>query len=367
MHGPQIESFDLAEWVTQHTGRIKHNLTNSSIKPPLLKEMGITVDYDEFQRNRNLYKGTFRRTLAETFDVPESNVLVTCSGSEALFLAISSTLKPGDEVIVTTPNYAPLWQIPRLLGVNPKFVASKFEDKLRPDIESLRDAISSNTKLILITNSNNPSGCAVKPKLLEEIVHAVGGSILIVDEAFREFEFQAAPQIAATLSDNCISLGTMSKFYGAEDLRIGWIIGNARFIERARKLKNWITIENSIFSERLACRIFEERSTFIKRAKKFYETNVKLVEDWIGKRNELSWVKPDCGLICFPKFNMRIGSVELARRLAVDNGVAIGPGAFFNCEGHFRLCFTRSPEELSAALPALGNGLDSITMHTTQT
>jgi len=217
-----------------------------------------------------------------------------------------------------------------------------------------------------MTNSNNPSGCAVETKLLKEIVDVAGESILIVDEAFREFGFHAVPQIAATLSDNCVSLGTMSKFYGAEDLRIGWIIGNPRFIDRAKKLKNWVTIDNSIFSEMLACRIFEEQSAFIKRASEFYEWNVKLVEDWIGKRNDLSWIKPDCGLICFPKFNLPIGSVELAKRLALENAVAIGPGAFFHCEGHFRLCFTRGPEELSAALTALGNGLDSITTHLAQ-
>jgi aspartate/methionine/tyrosine aminotransferase len=364
MNGSPIESFDLAEWVTHYTGRIKHNLTNSSIKPPFLKDMGITVDYDEFQRNRNSCKGKFKATLAETFDVPESNVLVTCSGSEALFLAMGSLLKPGDEAIVTTPNYAPLFQIPKLLRADVNFVASKFEDKLQPNIASLRSAVTSRTRLIIITNPNNPSGCAMKRELLDEVVSLGRESVVIVDEAFREFGFQSAPPVAATLSNNCLSLGTMSKFYGAEDLRIGWIIGNEKFIERARKLKNWITIDNSIFSEMLADRIFEKHSTFVKRAKEFYEENVKLVEDWMRTRNDLSWVKPDCGLICFPKFNLPIGSVELAKRLAIEHGVAVGPGAFFNYEGHFRLCFTRSREELSDALTALGNGLDSVTEHT---
>jgi len=366
MSGPQIDSFHLAEWVTHYTGQIKHNLTNSSIKPPLLKDMGISIDYDEFQRNRNSYKGMFRRTLAETFNVPENNVLVTCSGSEALFLAMDSTLKPGDEVVMTTPNYPPLFQVPKLLGANVKCVAGKFEEEFQPNIASLRSAISSKTKLVILTNPNNPSGSAVKRNLLEEILDAAGGLNVIVDEALREFGFQAAPPIAATLSGNCLSLGTMSKFYGAEDLRIGWIIGHEKLIERAKRLKNWVTIENSIFSEMLACRIFEERSMFTKRAREFYEENVKLVENWMGTRDELSWVKPDCGLICFPKFNLPIGSVELAERLAAENGVAIGPGAFFNYEKHFRLCFTRTREELGNALTALGSGLDSIMKHAAQ-
>jgi aspartate/methionine/tyrosine aminotransferase len=363
MRGPQIESFDLAEWVIRYTGRIKHNLTNSSIKPPLLKEMGINVDYDEFQRNRSSYKGSFRKVLANAFDVRESNVLVTCSGSEALFLAIGSTVRPGDEVAVTTPNYAPTFQIPKLMGGNVKFVPSKFEDRFQPNINSLETAVSSKTKLVMLTNSNNPSGCMISPNLLSEIFEVAGDAVVVVDEAFREYGFQNAPPIAATLSNNCVSLGTMSKFYGAEDLRLGWMIGHEQLIERAKRLKDWVTIENSVFSEMLACKIFEERAKFADRAREFYDRNIVLVENWIRNRKELSWTKPDCGLICFPKFNISIGSVELAQRLALENLVAVGPGAFFNYEGHFRLCFTQTRKEVSDALTALGSGLDSIAEH----
>jgi len=157
-----------------------------------------------------------------------------------------------------------------------------------------------------------------------------------------------------------MSVGTLSKFYGVDDLRIGWIIANKDQIERASKLKRWVTIENSIFSEMLACRIIEERERFVARAKRFYQENVALVEGWMRTREELEWVKPDAGLICFPKFNIQMASVDLARTLAEQYGVAIGPGAFFNCEGHFRLCFTRTREEVNQALWALGRGLDAI-------
>jgi aspartate/methionine/tyrosine aminotransferase len=360
MRGPQIESFDLYDWVTRYSGRIKHNLTSSSIKSPLLKEMGISVDYDEFQRNRSSYKGSFRSVLANAFDVREINVLVTCSGSEALFLAIGSTIGPGDEVVVTTPNYAPTFQIPKLLGGNVKLVRSKFEERFQPEIDSLRAAVSSKTRLVMLTNSNNPSGCMISANLLKEIFEDAGDAVVVVDEAFREYGFQKAPPIAATLSNNCLSVGTMSKFYGAEDLRIGWMIGNEQLIERAKRLKDWVTMENSAFSEMLACKIFEERAKFVDRAREFYDGNIVLVENWMRNRKELSWVKPDCGLICFPKYNLPIGSVELAQNLALENHVAVGPGAFFNYEGYFRLCFTQTHKEVSEALTALGNGLDSI-------
>jgi len=355
-----IGTFDLAEWVLGHTGSIKHNLTNSSIKTPLLSEMGIRVDYDKFQQDRPSLKGRLKRTLGGLLQVPEKDILISCSGSEALFLAIGSIIRTGDEVIVTTPNYAPTYEIPRLLGARVSFVPSRFEEGFQPDVEKLSELYTKQTKLIVMTNSNNPSGRMIDPKKLEEILELAGDTPVIVDEAFREFGFEKAPAVGATIRENCISLGTMSKFYGGEDLRIGWIIGKNEFIERSRKLKNWTTIENSIFSEMLASKVLEQHEEFVKRARRFYQENSKVVEEWIHSRGELEWKKPDCGLICFPRFNLPIGSVELAKKLVEESHVAVGPGAFFNCEGHFRLCFTREKEEVQESLEALGRGLDTI-------
>jgi len=363
MSFPLIETFDLAEWVMHYTGRIQHNLTNSSIKSPLLSDLGISVDYDEFQRKRQSLKGVLRRTIAQTCDVHEDNVLVTCSGSEALFLAVGSVIKAGDEVVVTTPNYSPTFQIPRLFGANVKLIPAPMEHGFQPSIEQLSEAISDRTRLLILTNPNNPSGCTANKEILQEILRLGRNSRVIVDEAFREFAFTDPPPVAATLGENCLSLGTMSKFYGLEDLRIGWIISEKENIERARKLKNWVTIENSIFSEMIACKAFEQRAKFVRRARTFYDENIELVEKWIERRDDLDWVKPDGALICFPRFKSQITSLELAKKLAERQGVAIGPGVFFNREGHFRLCFTRGREEVEKALVALGQGLDSILGH----
>jgi aspartate/methionine/tyrosine aminotransferase len=367
MSVPRIEAFDLADWVIDYASGVQHNLTNSSIKTPLLSEMGIRVDYDEFQRKRHSFRGALKRTIAHTYDVPEDSVLVTCSGSEAIFLVVGSTIQTGDEVIVTTPSYAPTYQVPHLFGARVKYVHSHLEDGFQPDVTKLSEAISSSTKLLVLTNSNNPSGCMINGKMLQEILEIAGDSNVIVDEAFREFGFKNAPPIGAALRENCLSLGTMSKFYGVEDLRIGWIIAKKELIERAGKLKNWVTIENSVFSEMIASIVLEARERFVGRARGFYDENVALVEQWIRTRSELEWVKPNAGLICFPRFNMPISSVELGRQLVEEHGVAIGPGAFFNAEGHFRLCFTRTREEVREALAALGRGLDSILETTVKT
>lgn len=357
---PDIPAFDLADWVIGHTDRIAHNLTNSSIKSPSLSEMGIEVDYQEFQQKRAHLKGAFKRVLAETYDVPESNVLVTCSGSEALYLAVGSTIKPNADVIVPTPNYPPTFQIPRLFNANIKILPTRMEKTFHPDLQELGQLISPRTGLLILSNPNNPTGCSMDKQSMEGVLELAKGFPVVVDEAFRNFGFENAPPLAATLSDNAISLGTMSKFYGLEDLRIGWIIANKATVERAARLKNWVTIENSRFSEMIACKAIENLDRFTKRARKFRDQNLKAVEDWIKKRPDMEWVKPNSGLICFPKYKFKMTSKELGVGLVDKHGVAVSPGTFFGQEGHFRLCFTRTLQEVRAALIALENGLKSI-------
>jgi aspartate/methionine/tyrosine aminotransferase len=301
-----------------------------------------------------------KRTIAETYDVPEDNVLVTSSGSEALFLAIGSSIKMGDQVLVSTPNYPPTFQVPSLFGGVVRLIFSRMKNGFQPDLQELDDSLAYRTKVVVLTNSNNPAGCMIPHHALQEILESARHSKVIVDEAFREFGLENATPIAATLGDNAISLGTMSKFYGLGDLRIGWIIARKETVERARKLKDWVTLDNSVFSETLACRILQEHERFVKRAREFYTKNIELVQKWIATRHELKWIKPDGGLICFPRYNIPMTSLELGRKLAEEHGVAVSPGSFFNRDRHFRLCFTRSQEELEEALEALGRGLDSI-------
>jgi aspartate/methionine/tyrosine aminotransferase len=322
--------------------------------------MGIQVDYEDFQRKKQSLKGALRRTIAETYDVSESNVLATCSGSEALFLAIGSTIKMGDKVLVTTPNYPPTFKLPKLFGAAVKLIPSRMKDGFQPDVRKLSETHGSRTKAVVLTNPNNPAGCKIRQEALVEILESARRSKVIVDEAFREFGFENATPIAATLGENAISLGTMSKFYGLEDLRIGWIIAKKEIVDRAKKLKDWVTIDNSVFSEMLACKVLEGRESFVKRAREFYDRNVELVQRWIGTRRDLEWIKPDAGLICFPKYNLPVTSLELAKKLSAEYGVAVSPGSYFNRDHHFRLCFTRTHGELEEALQALGHGLDLV-------
>ena len=148
-------------------------------------------------------------------------------------------------------------------------------------------------------------------------------------------------------------MGTMSKFYGVEDIRIGWVLAEADVIKRLRQLKTWITSTNSHFGEYVAKQVLENHQWFVERARRFRDRNLELVRDFMRKCESLRWIEPDGSLFCFPKILSEESSIGFCERLLKKTGVLLDPGIYFEKEGYLRLCFTRNPEAVKKGLGAL--------------
>ncbi|MBV9227743.1 MAG: pyridoxal phosphate-dependent aminotransferase, partial [Chloroflexi bacterium] len=90
---------------------------------------------------------------------PESEVVITCGGTEGIFDALLATTDPGDEVIVTDPTYAGMINRVRLAGAVPKFVPFRRQGhEWRLDLQALQAAVSPRTRVLFIMNPSMPSG-----------------------------------------------------------------------------------------------------------------------------------------------------------------------------------------------------------------
>ncbi len=354
--------FLLYEWIQRYRPTAKHNLAMSGIKKPNLRELGVDVDYEALSHHYSHESRSLERILAETYGVPPDHFLVTSSGSEALFLCVTSFAGPGDEVLVHVPNYPPIFQLPQMFSCRVKYLRSNFRNRFSIDLEGLEEALRGRPKMLMLSNSNNPSGRIIEPKDLTSIIEMADrhGIIVVVDEAFREFGFERAPPISASLGDNVLTLNTMSKFYGMDGLRIGWVIGNPKLLARMHLLKNMITIENATLSEALPVLVMENREIFVNRARAFAKSNLAMMRTWIERRDDMSWVEPEAALFGFPRYEQPMPSRKFAQELAEKFKILVAPGEFFGTERHLRLCVTQSPDEVQHALADLGNALDEI-------
>lgn len=157
--------------------------------------------------------------------ITADNILAVAGGEEAIFIFMNTALNSGDHVIVQTPCYQSLIEIPKAIGceISKWFVDEKNNWEL--DIEFLLQNIKTNTKAIILNLPHNPTGYLMKKSKFLEIINIAKKNNLLVfcDEVFRFLEYDESDRLppACEMYENAISLGGMSKPFGLSGLCIG--------------------------------------------------------------------------------------------------------------------------------------------------
>ncbi|MDR1584158.1 MAG: pyridoxal phosphate-dependent aminotransferase [Prevotellaceae bacterium] len=179
---------------------------------------------------------SYRKKLAEYYnklkiDISYEDIFITTGGSEALNIALSVCLNPGDEVIVPEPFYTNYNSFTTQAGVKIKPVATNIQSGFAmPAMKEFENIITSSTKAILLCNPNNPTGYLYSKKELEQLrdIVAKHDLFLISDEAYREFcydglEFHSCMELKG-IEDNVILIDSTSKRYSMCGIRVGALV-----------------------------------------------------------------------------------------------------------------------------------------------
>ena len=282
-------------------------------------------------------------------------VLVCNGASEANFLVQAALLRPGDEAIAELPLYPPLRDCAIGLGADVKRVPRLPEEAWRLDLDALSKAITEKTRLVILTNLNNPtSGLLTERELrhLADLAEAHDFHVHI-DETFRELAFDRAPPSAASFGERFVVTSTVTKAFGLGGLRLGWVVSSPDVIERMKGVKDYTSICPGRISEELAAWALERKDGFLGRAKRILADNRQVVRAWLEGNPSVQCVLPECGNMCFPKMEVSVDA--LAQRLKEEFKVVIAPGRYFGINDHFRLGFGGRRDELE-------KGLDRVAM-----
>ncbi|MFW6383983.1 MAG: threonine-phosphate decarboxylase [Halodesulfurarchaeum sp.] len=162
----------------------------------------------------------FRRAGADYIGVEPEAVVPTAGGLAAIRLALSTTVDPGDRVLVPTPSFGEYAREVRLQGGDPVFVP----------VEDVLDADPSAVALVILCNPNNPTGEALDGGALRSFVERsrAAGTPVLVDEAF--LGFTEEPTLAGT--PGTIVARSLTKLFGLPGLRAGFAVANGDHLER---------------------------------------------------------------------------------------------------------------------------------------
>jgi hypothetical protein len=293
------------------------------------------------------------------------DVLITAGAAEANYLALRQLLAPGDRIVLESPGWPQAEVIAKAIGVEVVRVARDEAEGWRLPLDRLAAAVTPGTRMIFITNPNNPTGDLLSAAEIADLVAIADrvGAWLLVDEVYAGLEWMGprAPSVAG-LYGRGITTGSVSKGLGLQGLRTGWMIcPDPEMIMDAVILRENSSEIMNIMGEIVAEIALRPDRYAMAMAKARAEgaSNLEKINRWIAGQPGLSWVSPKAGLIGLAKLPVGVDSGAFARALLQDPyRTFLLPGEAYDQPGHIRLGVGGGPEvKLEKGLERLGAAL----------
>ena len=357
--------FELERWQSEFEYRVWANLSESGVHPMTIAELLEVGDgsLEELAALRLGYSqgdGTdeLREAIAALYPgATEANVTVTTGSSEANFITTWTLVDEGDQVAVLTPTYLQTPGIARNLGAIVSEFGLRADRGWEPDEGEIESAIKPGTRLVVVTNPNNPTGHVLSDDARRTIVARAAdvGAWILADEVYQgaELDGQTTPSFWGQY-DRLVIVSGLSKAYGLPGLRLGWSIGPKEFKAEIVQRHDYTVICPSAASDYLAIRALAGRDNILERTRKILNDNYPILHSWLGQFGSLfEWHAPQCGAICFARYAHAISALDLVERVREQQDILLVPGDHFDRPRHIRFGFGNEQGKLKEALERL--------------
>ena len=313
-------------------------------------------------------RATIARHLSETRGVPfaAEEVTVCHSAKHALSGTLLALVEPGDEVLVLLPAWGSYQEEVRFAEGVAVEVPSRPD--CGPDFDSIRAALTSRTKGVMLNSPSNPSGYVWSADEVRELAElAVERDIWILsDEIYRRLVYEGEPNTSpASISDEArartIIVDGASKTFVMTGYRIGYLAAPKEIAAGVARLHSQLTgCPNAVSQAGFEVALAEEPPEVERMAAEFARRRTVLLEGLAALGLETP--KPRGAFYAFPnvaRFLDERGSTGFSEDLLEAHALAVVPGAVFGMDDHVRLSYATSSDAIRRALERLGEFLAS--------
>ncbi|MGI0061419.1 MAG: aminotransferase class I/II-fold pyridoxal phosphate-dependent enzyme [Nitrosotalea sp.] len=277
------------------------------------------------------------------------NILVSPGARFSVFLAISSLLSPGNEIIVIEPAWPAYRDNALNSGVKVRTVHTTLENKWEPKIEDIKNIINENTRMLVLNYPNNPTGKILPVGLQDQIMKLAMENNLYVlsDEIYSSYANKPWKSILTYGYNKSIVTQSFSKSHAMTGFRIGYAISSPEIVEKMSKLQALALTNVSEPIQYVAMKALEADTTGnTATIKTRLESILKK-----AKTMQLDFVEPDGAMYLFAKVRQEnFDSIDFTNRL-LDMGVAIAPGeGFGNYQGFIRISACQPEDTLNQGM-----------------
>jgi aspartate/methionine/tyrosine aminotransferase len=351
---------DYLRWAKTHPAA-RYDLTSSGVPFYPLRALPVRLDELELSGSGGYGHDPLLRAIAARYRVPRACVVSAMGTSMANHLAYAALLQPGDEVLIEHPAYDPLPSLARQLGITVRRFARRAEDGFHLDPDEVARTITPKTRLIAVTNLHNPSGALTDDETLRrvgEVAQGVGARVL-VDEVYLDALFEPEPRTSFHLGETFVVTSSLTKVYGLNGLRCGWVLAEPALAERMWRLMELFLGHGAMAAELLSLKALEHLDAISARSKALLDRNRDALNAFYRTREDLEWTEHRFGTVSFPR--LRQGTAApLCRLLEAKYDTAVVDGDFFEMPEHFRIGLGAQPEDFAEGLRRLGLALDEV-------
>ena len=348
---------DYLEWTKRRRG-IRYSLARSGVPRLDMRELDPTLEYLLTTDPNEDGWPPLLDMIAARAELTPAHVVLASACTGANHVAFGLLLEAGDHVAMETPVYEPLVKLARYFGATVDFFERRESNGWKIDPDDAKRSLTTATKLVVLSNLNNPTGCHDSDETIRRIASDAQqlGAHVLVDEVYLDFLHAEGVRTAARLAPNVLISNSVTKTFGLDALRLGWILAEPGLAERGRRLNDLYTNNYPHPSERIALLALGRAEQILARNNAMLAKHIAIADEFVSSQPRLSWVKPRAGTCAMVHVD-GLDVDDLSDRLARDYSTGIVPGRFFNAPAYFRLAWGVDTETLRTGLDHLATAL----------
>lgn len=320
-----------------------------------------------------------KKTLRDSgYEVdPNTEIIVTNGGKQAVFEAFSAIVEVGDEVLMPTPYWTTYPEVIKIAGGVPVSVMAGADQHYKVTVEQLDSAKTEKTKALLIVSPSNPTGAVYDANELKAIGQWAldNGIWVITDEIYEHLVYDGIHaehivKLVPELAKQTLVLNGVAKTYAMTGWRVGWMIAPPDVIKACAAFQSHITGNVSNIAQRAALAAVSGPLDKVQQMREVFDRRRQRMVELLRQVPDLEVPMPHGAFYCYPSVERILGreiagetpqtSAELADLMLRKVEVAVVPGEAFGPSGFFRLSYALSDEDLEEGVGRIVDFLNQV-------
>jgi aspartate aminotransferase len=288
-----------------------------------------------------------------------NQIIVNNGAKHSLFNLFSATIQKGDEVIIPAPYWVTYPELVKYCGGSVIEIQTHDVSSFKITPQQLKDALTPNTKMLILTTPSNPTGSVYTKEELTELAKVLEGTKVIVasDEMYEKLIYDGIFTSTASVSEDMfkrtVTINGLSKSVAMTGWRFGYMAAyDTELIKATKKLQSQSTSNiNSITQKASIAGLDGSADADIEMMRKEFMARRDEAVELFNKIDGLSVLKPDGAFYLFVNIQkVSNDSLTFAKELLSKKGVAVVPGIGFGSEGYFRFSFATDIESIRVGI-----------------